>query len=264
MSQTHINPKIFIQPAEINFDEYLDYANKENYNLEIASFAFADTLDKHWKKLLNKYKKSLVGFKGVISMHGAFQDLILHSRDKMIQNVAKKRIYHNLEIANSLNTKYIVFHSNFNPLINHDTYKKNWILKNAEFWSTAINKFNITIVLENIWETNHEILKELLEKVKSPFLKICFDTGHANIFSKIPLSKWFYELKDNIVYIHVNDNKGTEDNELVPGKGNINWKNFSDIIKRQKIEPNIIFEVGSLTNTIKSINYFKKNKIYPF
>lgn len=262
--QGPMNNKIFIQPIEENFDYFLGYATKHNYNLEIAAFAFADTLDAHWRSLLKQYKAKLKNFSGIISVHGTFNDLMLNSRDKKIRKIAKERLRHGLEIAKALNAKYIVFHGNFNSLVGHESYKRNWVKKHVEFWKAATKKYKITIVLENLWEPYPELFKEILEKVNSPRLKVCFDTGHANVFSKVPSAKWFSVLKNDIVYVHVNDNKGKIDSELIPGKGNIKWRSISNVIKRNKMKPNIIFEVGDLDNTIKAIDYFKKNRLYPF
>ena len=264
MKTEKIREKIFIQPQDENFDEFLKYATENDYNLEIATFASSDVLDTNWESILKKYKNKLKSFKGVISTHGTFRDLFITSRDAKIRKVAEERIYHNLEIAKELNAKYIVFHGNFNSHIGHKIYEEKWIKKNIEFWKKVVKKYKIIIVLENLWEPHPELFKGLIRGVNSPFLKVCFDTGHANIFSKVPAAKWFSVLKDDIVYIHVNDNKGKLDSELIPGKGNINWKAFSATIKKNKIKPNVVFEVGSLEKTIKSINYFKKNKIYPF
>ena len=127
-----------------------------------------------------------------------------------------------------------------------------------------VSKYDITILIENLWEPSPEIFRKLLEKVKSPLLKICFDTGHANIFSRVPLENWFDSVGKDIIYIHVNDSKGDTDNELVPGNGNINWLEFSDSIKKYNLAPNIIFEVGTLERTKRSVKYFKENNIYPF
>ncbi len=256
--------KIFIQPLENNFDEFLEYANKHNYNMEIASFAFGDTLDTNWKLLVTKYNKDLNKFSGIISIHGAFMDLILNSADKKIRKIAEERIIHNMNIAKKLNAKFIVFHGNFNPMLRHERARINWAKCQTEFWKPLVEKYKITVVLENLWEPDPELFKEIMDKVNSPFFKVCLDTGHANVFSKVPLTKWISILKNHLVYIHVNDNKGDKDSELPPGQGDINWKGFSNAIKKNKINPNIIFEVGNLKNSIKSINYFKKHKIYPF
>lgn len=261
---TGIMSKVFIQPDNSNFDEFLKYANISGCNMEIASFAFAKTLDSNWNEFLDEYQKKLRDFEGIVSIHGAFQDLIIHSRDSKISEIAKSRYTQNLEIAKALNAKYIVFHGNFNPLISQESYVNNWVEQNTHFWSDAINKFDITILIENLWESSPEIFQKLLEKVNSSRLKICFDTGHANIFSKVSVEQWLKTLGDNIAYIHVNDNKGDVDNELVPGDGTVNWQGFSSNVKKCCDSPEIIFEVGSLDKTKRAIKYFEENKIYPF
>jgi len=256
--------KIFVQLLEENFDDLLDYAKKNGHNLEIASFAFPEVLDTHWNSLLKEYKSKLKGFGGIISMHGAFQDLILSSIDSKIRKVSEERIIHNLEIAKDLGAKYIVFHTNFNSRSGSQSYAKSWLKRSAEFYKSIVDKYKITIVLENLFDPFPNFLKELIESVNSPYLRVCFDVGHANVYSKVPINEWLFTLKEYIVYIHVNDNKGESDEELIPGDGKIDWKAFSDEIKKNKIAPNIIFEVFGKDKTVKSIDYFKKNKIYPF
>lgn len=257
--------KIYVQPVEEdNFDKFLSYAKENDYNMEITSFAYSSVLDSNWKDIFKNIQDKLQGFKGNISLHGAFQELVVHSRDEKIRKVAKDRIYQNLEIAETLNAKYIVFHGNFNPLIRHEAYIKNWLEQNAIFWSDALAKFDIVVVLENLWEPSPAIFRELLDKVNHNRLKVCFDTGHTHIFSEVPLKGWFDLLGEDIVYMHINDNKGDIDRELVPGEGSINWKNFSKLIEKYKLAPEIIFEVGTLENTIQSVKYFKENSIYPF
>jgi sugar phosphate isomerase/epimerase len=257
--------KIYMQPPDSNsFDEFLSYAKEQGYNLEIASFAYSSVLDSNWQDILKDHQQKLRGFEETISLHGAFQELIVHSRDKKIREVAKDRIFLNLEIARALNAKYIIFHGNFNPLIRHEAYKKNWIEQNAIFWSGVLERYHIIVVLENLWEPKPEMFRKLLDEVKSSRLKICFDTGHANIFSKVPLEEWFAVLGKDIVYMHINDNKGDVDNELAPGEGDIDWRKFSDLIEKYRIAPEIVFEVGTLEKTIQSLEYFQKENIYPF
>jgi sugar phosphate isomerase/epimerase len=257
--------KIYIQPVEeATFDSFFSYAKENDFNMEIASFAFSDILDSNWMDILKNIQRKLRGFKGEISIHGAFMELVIHSRDKKIREVAKSRIYQNLEIAKMLNAKYIVFHGNFNPFIRHESYVKNWIEQNAIFWSDALGKFDIIVVLENLWEPSPTIFRELLDNVNNNRLKVCFDTGHVNLFSVAPLKEWFDVLGDDIVYMHINDNKGDFDSELIPGEGSINWKSFSKLIEEYRMEPVLVFEVGTLEKADKSIMYFKKNNFYPF
>lgn len=258
--------KIYVQPPdEKAFDPFLEYAKENDYNLEIASFAYSSVLDTNWEEMLTDHQGKLQGFPGLISLHGVIQEMIVHSRDRRIREVAEKRIYHNLEIAKALNARYVVFHGNFNPLIRQESYRRNWIERNAEFWSGVLDRYDdLTVLLENLWEPGPEVFERLLEEARSPRLKICFDTGHANIFSQVGFEEWLLALGENIAHVHVNDNDGEEDHELAPGEGNINWREFSELLGEHRMTPNIVFEVGTIERTEQSVEYFTKQEIYPF
>jgi len=257
--------KIYVQPPDhYRFAEFLDFAKEHHYNLEIATFAYASVLDADWERILKEHQQQLSGFRGAVSLHGVFQDIFVHSSDSKIAEVSKERILKNLEIASFLEAKYIVFHGNFNPLIRGERYINNWLERNANFWSEVLKKHNITDLLENLWEPTPEMFRKLLDQVGSPRLKICFDTGHANIFSKVPFKEWFDMLNQDIPYVHINDNKGEVDNELVLGDGTINWRDFSNMVEDYHINPEIILEVGTLEKTRQSLTYLETQGIYPF
>ncbi len=242
----------------------MECAKQGGYNLEIACFADPNVLDGNWQEILEDQRRKLQHFEGTISLHGPFLGLYIHSRDNKIREVTRNRILQGLEIAKGLGAKYIVFHGNYIPLIGQESYRRNWIAKNADFWSEILAMYNITVLLENLWEPTPELFREVLDRVNSSRLKICFDTGHAHIFSKVPFEEWFAVLRDNLVYMHVNDNLGEVDSELVPGEGNIDWFELSHLIKHHQISPNIVLEVGTLQKTKASLEYFRENNIYPF
>jgi len=255
--------RVFVQPPQDTaFDEFLGYAVENNCNIEIASFAYPEVLDGGWRNLVKKYKVSLKSFKGDIAIHGAFFDLNISSYDKKIRKVAEERIYQNLEIAKSLGAKYAVFHANYNVSIRGPRYSAKWIKANSDFWSKVLKKYRITVLLENFAEPAPAILRQLLDEVSSPRLKICLDTGHLNVYSKVSVAKWFSVLGKDISYLHLNDNKGDFDAELVPGKGKINWNKMSKLMA--KIKPAVVLEVGTIEKTKKTTGYLKKHKIYPF
>jgi len=257
--------KIYVQPPDhYSFAEFLDFAEENRCNLEIATFAYASVLDNDWERILKEHKRQLSGFKGTVSLHGIFQDICVHSSDSKIAEASKERILRNLEIATSLEAKYIVFHGSFNPLIRAESYVNNWLERNANFWSGALKKYNIIVLLENLWEPTPEVFRSLLDQVGSPRLKICFDTGHANIFSKVPFKEWFGMLSQDIPYVHVSDNKGEVDNELIPGDGIINWHEFTNILEDCQVNPEIVLEVCTLEKTKQSLKYLQMHNIYPF
>lgn len=257
--------KIYVQPPDhYSFADFLDFAEENGHNLEIATFAYASVLDNDWERVLEEHKRQLSDFRGTVSLHGVFQDICVHSSDGKIAGVSKERILRNLEIATFLEAKYIVFHGNFNPLIRAERYISNWLERNADFWSEVLKKYNLIVLLENLWEPTPEAFRRLLDQVGSPRLKICFDTGHANIFSKVPFREWFDQLNHDIPYVHVNDNKGEVDNELVLGDGIIDWHEFTSILKDCQVNPGIVLEVGTLQKTKQSLRYLQMQEIYPF
>jgi len=256
---------VFIQPfAPDEFDSFLAYARAHETNLEIATFARPDLPDGQWDNLLAAYLKKLQGFHGMVSMHGLFQDMVLHSRDRHVANTVKARIRRCLETAQSLGAKYIVFHSNYNPMIRHEFYVRNWAERQAEFWNGILGNLELAVLIENLWEPSPDVLRHLLARIDFPNFKICFDTGHAHVYSEAPIESWFAALRGDIAYIHVNDNRGDLDAELVPGSGSIDWATFSKLVLQLDTPPEIVFEVGSLDNTERAISYFRKHRLYPF
>lgn len=257
--------KIFVQPPDLyDFVKFLDFAKRNGHNLEIATFAYSTVLDSDWERIMKEHKRQLSDFRGMVSLHGVFLDICVHSSDSKIAAVSKERILRNLEIASFLEAKYIVFHGGFIPWIRHESYVNNWLERNADFWSEALKKFNLTVLLENVWEPTPEVFRRLLDKVGSPRLKICFDTGHANIFSKVPFKEWFEQLNQDIPYLHVNDNKGEVDNELTLGDGTIDWHEFTNTLEDCQVNPEIVLEVGTLEKTRQSLKYLQTQNNYPF
>jgi sugar phosphate isomerase/epimerase len=263
--------KIFIRSFREypnGFDALLEYTKEHRYNLEITTFILPRILDTNWQEVLKDYQRKLHEFKGAISVHGACQNLVIHSDDKKVREVAKQRIFQSLEIARELKAKYVIFHLNFNPLTRGERYKLDWIEQNASFWSEVLEKYPSTVLLENAHDFTPEMLRTMVDEVNSSHLKICLDVGHVNVWSKVSLEEWIAVLGEDIRSIHVTDNKGDLDSHLPPGKGTINWQEFSDLIAKYQIDPDIVFEVrgygqGELEATIQSLKYFREENIYP-
>lgn len=76
--------------------------------------------------------------------------------------------------------------------------------------------------------SNSQTILEILENIDSPWLKACFDTGHAHIHEGIQetIKDAARNLVDWIVTFHIQDNDGFGDLHLQPGYGTINWDDF--------------------------------------
>ncbi|MCX9011725.1 MAG: sugar phosphate isomerase/epimerase [Candidatus Methanoperedens sp.] len=85
--------------------------------------------------------------------------------------------------------------------------------------------------LANLCCTAEELLRAV-EEVNSRFLRITFDTGHANLTyggDMGGLRGFVKKISDHVVHVHVHDNTGTTDEKyfgdmhFAPGEGNIDF-----------------------------------------
>ena len=256
--------KVFIAVGNPDgLDVRREYAEEHRFNLGFSHLVFSDILDANWQEVLEDCQQKLRGFQGAISLHGAFSGLVINSADKERREITRKRIFQSLEIAMELKAKRICFHLNFNwSRRMEEGYRPRWIEKNSVFWSEVLEKYPLTVVLENGPDETPEMLRALLDEVNSSRLKACVDVGHMNVSSKVPLEEWIAVLGEDIRSIHAHDNKGDLDSHLAPGEGTIDWQEFSDLIAKHQIDPDILFEC-SLERTMQGLNYFREENIYP-
>ncbi len=259
MSKLHVQP-LYHQAVP----EFVTYAKSESYNLEVATFAYMNVYEMDWQSAIQEHKQLLASFKGMVSFHGAFQDIAIHSSDRKIAETSKQRILESLEVAQAFNANKAVFHGNLNPLVQGEYYKKNWLDRNASFWQHILEKYEGTLLLENVWEPTPEIFHQLLNQVGSPRLRMCLDVAHANVYSQVPLFEWVAVLGSDLVYLHFSDNCGEVDGHMEIGAGKIDWKNLTEILKNHNLTPDVVLEEGTLEKTKNSVVYMKQHDIYPF
>lgn len=93
-----------------------------------------------------------------------------------------------------------------------------------------------SVLNDNIWEFDDtEKILDFVHSFHSPFLQICYDTGHSHLLGRmIPDLDAFF---DDIVLFHLHDNdEAGNDAHLQPGYGNTDWKTlFAKIKIYQKI-----------------------------
>ena len=92
----------------------------------------------------------------------------------------------------------------------------------------AAEKFKIIIALENSEAVNAgpDDLLYYVEHFNSPFLGLCYDCGHANIYEHTfgkNNGSILEAMFPQITTAHLHDNNGEFDAHLLPGEGNVDW-----------------------------------------
>ncbi len=204
-----------------------DYQGLSNMNSELYSLS-----DEEIRVFLTRVgasaKKHGVDIKQV---HGLWPTV---GDDKTAEDRQKTREYfaRQIEYTHHLGAKYIVVHPTM-PIRDRKDDSAETFLENERMLRSLIphaEKWDVTVCIENMPFTNLEIskvsvLKRLVRLIDHPKIKICFDTGHANVFHD-DLGDDVRLLGDDLAVIHVHDNHGWCDAHLLPYCGTTEWDGF--------------------------------------
>ena len=80
------------------------------------------------------------------------------------------------------------------------------------------------------------------------FLKICVDTGHANLHHALyesPALRFLEEFRSSITQIHLSDNWGKADNHNLPGEGTVDWNGVLKTLADIHYKGRFVFELNT-------------------
>jgi len=227
-------------------DRYLTFIRNERINLEI--YFGSRTCDEIQREDIYSLKKKL-DYNPHLSIHAPFMDLSPGAVDLKVREVTIKRFETVLEWAEILRPEVVVFHSGYDKW-RYDERIDIWLEGSLETWG-RINKkaetIGVKVAIENIFEDEPTNLKILMEEMKSENFGVCFDTGHFNMFSKLPLMEWLDSLKPYIKEVHMHDNFRFKDEHLAIGDGDFDFhtlfSGLSDIDCVYTIEAHTVEDV---------------------
>ena len=255
--------KYFIIPNKDQIDETLTLCKEYGLGVEFNDFFTP-------KMLLNEpaCKERIAFYQGLElpdmrTSHGDFFDVILFSEDEEIAAISKARIRKSMEIGEELGVQGVIFHTNTEPFLTADYYRKNWHDRNETFFREICKDFpKVNVYLENMFDQNPSDLKNLAESMKDvENFGVCLDYAHASI-SKTPVEVWVKELAPFIRHVHINDNDGMNDLHLSVGDGITNWENFLSFQKEYFPDATVLIETTPLENQKKSLIFMKEHGFF--
>ncbi|OPL17205.1 MAG: hypothetical protein AVO38_05235 [delta proteobacterium ML8_D] len=265
MDIERIKQEVFVCcPFDLLVNRYLPCLLKDRINPEIG--LNGEILDQFQQSKFKKVAKILKKEGLICTVHAPYSDLSLGAIDPKVRRVTVERIKKALDLASVFEARTIVCHTGFDYK-HYFNSVDNWLKNAAESIITLLeyaSKFNIPIMLENVYELDAEIHKYIFRKIKSPLLGFCLDFGHQNVFSKISLDKWLKDLGDRLGQIHLHDNMGVHDDHLAIGEGVLDFDSlFSWLYARSKtpvmtLEPH---EESALMPTLEGLARLLNN--YP-
>jgi sugar phosphate isomerase/epimerase len=222
-----VNPHVHVPYHRI--EDYLHLIKDNRINLEV--YFSSQSLDTLKRSDVGRLKE-ILDYNPSFTVHAPFMDLSPAAVDSKARAVTMERFSHTMAIAGVLEPKAIVFHSGYEKwkyALNIDL----WLEKSLLTWKPLAGRaedMGLKIAIENIFEDEPSNLRILMEEVGSGNFGICFDSGHFNLFSRIPLEEWLRQLKPYIIELHLHDNHKSSDEHIAIGDGTFDFATlFSEL-----------------------------------
>lgn len=216
-------------------DQNLRIASRFGVGAEVQTFADPGILARDFSGLLKSVAKATHNLEGPIGCHGAFFDTVHYSLDSMMMDVARVRYLQSLEIAAVLKAKYVVFHSQYDPIIKVRKYRDIYHRQSMKFWPAIIREaeqMRIPIVIENMFDDSPAPIRRLCDEFRSPYFRVCLDIAHTVVWSKIDIAEWITTLAPYLMVTHLTDCDGEYDDHLGLGTGSMDIDRCLALLKK--------------------------------
>ncbi|GAB4420503.1 MAG: sugar phosphate isomerase/epimerase [Thermodesulfovibrionales bacterium] len=247
--------KVHIHIPYHKVGDYLTFIKDKRLNLEI--YFPSASLDVLKSGEIEELKDRL-DYNPSVSIHAPFMDLSPGAVDSKVRAVTVERFSQTLDIAEILSPEVIVFHSGYEKW--RYAYRVDiWLEESVRTWRPLIKRaaqIGVRIAIENIFEDEPSNLQALMKELYSENFGICFDTGHCNLFTKVPSTEWLESLKPYIIELHLHDNDKSFDQHLPIGDGTFDFKTLFSTLKGS----NCLYTIEAHTpeNVIKSMERLRK------
>ncbi len=245
--------------VEKNIAEAAKTASELGLGLEISRIPHMEKIDDDFPAIIDELKNSVADFYGIVTLHALFSGLNPAAKDEALKAVAEKRYQQSFEAGLAVGAKHINFHSGHKGMRHHVSIEKN-CEGSIKFWKEFIKQFEdngVVAVLENVLDFDCYHIKTIVDAVNSPYLKVCLDTGHANLCSETSPQEWIKEYGNRLAHFHLHNNYGTNDDHNGIKYGTVNFFDIAETIKSEKLNPYIVFEIFNKAQLIESVDIFK-------
>jgi sugar phosphate isomerase/epimerase len=239
-------------------NDYFSLIKHRRYDLEIyLSSAVLDQIEKHdLETLLER-----LDWKPSLTLHAPFMDLNPGAVDSMVRSVTQVRFRQLLNVAAIIKPRAVVFHAAYDRW-RYSGRTDVWLDNSIDTWSKVMEsaaKTGLRVAVENVFDEQPDALLLLIEKINDPDFGFCFDTGHLNLFSTVPMERWFEALGRHLVEVHLHDNDGTADAHWAMGRGTVDFEKFFGLMKSHAPAPVFTIEAhdkGDIETSLARVKDF--------
>ena len=233
----------------------------------IELFALRTHVDYHNDSAIANLQQDLAGARLVLdSVHAPVAEAVTGGRSIAPLNLASPdgpsrehavdEALHALHIARRLPFSVLVVHPGV-PRAQQQTpvdNNRDAARRSIETLATAAEPLGVTIAVELIPNTlsRPESLVYFIEDVlDAGAASICLDMGHAHLGGDVVDT--IETVSEHIVAVHAHDNRGREDEHLLPFEGTIDWPAALTTLQKVGYEAPIVLELASRGSTSETL-----------
>lgn len=235
--------------------EHEEITEKYGIDIELDQYCDPRKIDGELAEDARLEIEGLLGKTAKCTLHAPFSELFPAAIDPKARQLAMERLQQAAEYAVLYKAEKMIVHSGWVPLV----FFKEWHEdRSVEFWEELMAGRNdgLTIVVENVMDDEPYMMLKLIERIKNPNIKLCFDVGHAACVSKVPVMEWLEVLAPHLGHLHIHNNDGTHDWHKPVFDGIVDMEAFLD----KAIElcaPDTTFTIESLEG-LTSMEWLKE------
>ncbi len=188
-----------------------------------------------------------------VALHAPFVSLDLASVDEEVRVSSVASAKRSVEFCRALACPQLVLHVSASPGVKGEAARgAAWksALESLEEITASASQNGVMILLENmvihpghlrVGSTVQELL-EFVRRFQERGVGICIDTGHSSLNHQDP-SEDIRQAGRHLRSLHINDNDGTTDSHLVPGRGRIEWPAVHAALQEVQYSGVFLFEI---------------------
>lgn len=203
--------RLYIATYAENAEEVI---RQNGLNVELDDLCYSASLDRENEEdTLKRMKAEITETEAERAIvHGPFTEIIPASIDHRAVELGMERLNEAFRLAERAGVKRMVVHSGYVPLL----YFRQWhIEKSCAFWRAFMEDKpkDFHIYIENVFEDEPAVMRELVESIDDPRVKLCLDVGHASAAAgpDCDIFHWIEVLAPYIGHFHLHNNDGKED-----------------------------------------------------
>ena len=232
-----------------------DWLFDSDRDIELQGFSRHVDLTTEFEDRIASANAALEGFQGRRGMHGPYEGLDMDNKDPEVRQLVTARYLKALEAADRIGARQMVLHSPYTRWyawnrLNKPNYSEEKLGRIHDVMAPVVKAAQtagITLVIENIFDVDPAMRREMVDSFASEAIALSIDTGHAHLARRMsdapPVDYFVRDAGDQLKHVHVQDLDGHADRHWAPGEGEIHWKEVFRALLECKSAPHLVLEL---------------------